>query len=139
MGKINTARVLLGGLLAGLIIDIGEYILNDPILGKRWEAAMQSLNRSPIGAQGIIGFVLLGFVLGILCVWLYAAIRPRYGAGPKTALCAGLAAWAFASFYPTIGMMGLGLFPRHVLLIAVIWTLVEVPIATVIGAWLYKE
>jgi hypothetical protein len=28
MGKINLARVFLGGLLAGLIINIFEYVLN---------------------------------------------------------------------------------------------------------------
>jgi hypothetical protein len=137
MGSINTARVLLGGLLAGLIINAGEYILNDRILD--WKPVMQTINRPAIGSQAIIWFVVLGFVLGILCVWLYAAIRPRYGVGPKTAICAGLAAWAFAYFYPTVGMIGLDIFPRQMMLTALVWGLVEVPLATVLGAWLYKE
>ena len=34
MGKINMTRVILGGLLAGLVINIGEFILNDTILGE---------------------------------------------------------------------------------------------------------
>src|SRR5207249_3963498 len=38
-------------------------------------------------------FLAWGFLVGIFAVWLYAAIRPRYGAGPKTALCAGAAVW----------------------------------------------
>ena len=33
------------------------------------------------------------FLIGLFAGWLYAAIRPRYGAGPKTALCAGLFVW----------------------------------------------
>ncbi len=28
MGRINLARVLVGGLMAGLIINVGEFILN---------------------------------------------------------------------------------------------------------------
>ncbi len=35
MGKINMARVILGGLLAGLIINVGEFVLNEPILGEQ--------------------------------------------------------------------------------------------------------
>ena len=34
-------------------------------------------------------FVIWGLFVGIFPVWLYAAIRPRYGAGLKTALGAG--------------------------------------------------
>jgi hypothetical protein len=41
-------------------------------------------------------FVLWGFLVGIFAVWLYAAIRPRYGDGPKTALCAGAVVWVWA-------------------------------------------
>ena len=33
MGKINLGRVLLGGLLAGLILNIGEFVLNEKVLG----------------------------------------------------------------------------------------------------------
>ena len=29
-------------------------------------------------------FTVWGFLVGIFAVWLYAAIRPRYGAGAKT-------------------------------------------------------
>ena len=38
-------------------------------------------------------FVAMTFVLGILLVWLYAAIRSRYGPGPKAAVVAGLFGW----------------------------------------------
>ena len=49
--------------------------------------------------------------LGIAAVWLYAAIRPRYGAGPRTAVIAGLAVWVMADLWSGIylgmGFMGL--------------------------------
>ena len=32
-------------------------------------------------------------------VWLYAAIRPRFGPGPKTAICAGLIVWGLSYLY----------------------------------------
>jgi hypothetical protein len=34
MGKINYGRVVIGGLLAGLIISVAEYVLNEIVLGR---------------------------------------------------------------------------------------------------------
>src|SRR5262249_61502207 len=91
MGKINWGKVVLGGLLAGVIIDVVEGILEGVILGPEWRQAMQALGH-PLQETGanITLHVLLGFAYGLVALWLYAAIRPRFGAGPKTALDAGL-------------------------------------------------
>ena len=40
MGKINWTRVILGGLVAGLIINVFEWLLNGVIIAKDMEAAM---------------------------------------------------------------------------------------------------
>ena len=63
------------------------------------DAAVRALGRE-VGGGALLMFLAWGFLVGIFAVWLYAAIRPRYGAGPKTALCAGAAVW------------GLGYLPR---------------------------
>ena len=139
MGKINMGRVILGGLLAGLVINVSESILNVGILAKENEDALKALNRPPIGNEAVTFLVILGFVLGILAVWLYAAIRPRFGAGPMTAVCAGLTVWALAYLYPSGGMMGLKIFPNGLIFWGLIWGLFEMPIAALVGAWVYKE
>lgn len=139
MGKINVGRVLLGGLLAGLIINIGEFILNEPILGQEWATTMQSLNRPVVGGGAMGVFVVMGFILGIGTVWTYAAIRPRMSPGPKTAVCAGLLAWFFAYFYPSAFFVATDLFPTKLIAISLVWGLVELPVAAVAGAWPYKE
>lgn len=139
MGKINMGRVILGGLLAGLVMNIGEFVLNEPILGRDWATAMESLNRSAMGSGAIAIFTVMGFLLGIAAVYLYAAIRPRLGSGPKTAVCAGLLVWFFVYLYPSVGAIGMDLFPTRLLVIGTVWGLFEIPIATVLGAWLYKE
>ena len=36
MARINTRGLVVGGLVAGLIINISEYILNEPVLGAAW-------------------------------------------------------------------------------------------------------
>ena len=139
MGQISMGRVALGGLLAGLIINIGEFVLNEPILGAQWAAAMEALGGSAPGGSAIAIFVVGGFILGISMIWLYAAIRPRLGAGPKTAACAGLLVWFFAYLYPSAGFLVMGILPANLIVTSVMWGFFELPIAGVIGAWLYKE
>ncbi len=139
MGKINAGRVILGGLLAGLVMNVGEYVLNGVILHDDWDSAMRSLGKQPIGGQAIAVFLALGFLVGIVAVFVYAAIRPRFGAGAKTAIWAGLIVWALTSLFTAIGQWPTGIFPTKLLLVPLVWELIQNPIATVAGAWLYKE
>ena len=136
---INWARVFAGGLLAGLVINIGEFVLNEPILGAEFAEVMASMNREPPGSGAIMIFVIMGFAIGILAVWLYAAIRPRFGPGARTAVCAGLTVWALGWLVPNISFAAMGLMPAKLLVIATVWSAVEVTLATVAGAWLYTE
>jgi hypothetical protein len=136
---MNMARVILGGLAAGLVINIGEFILNVGILGSSMESAMARLNLPPVGGSAMAMFVILGFALGIATVWLYAAIRPRYGIGPRTALCAGAMVWFLAYLYPSVGMAAMGMFSTNLILVGVVWGLAEILVAAMAGAWLYTE
>ena len=140
MGKINLARVIIGGLLAGLIINIGEFILNGAILATRWDDALKARNLPPMGgAKEMAYFIVISFAIGLVMIWVYAAIRPRLGAGPKTAICAGLVVWALAYLFPSAGEVAMQLFPRRLLFYGTLWGLFELPIAGLVGAWLYKE
>ena len=58
---------------------------------------------APLGAAQIALFNAMGFLVGIAIVWMHAAIRPRYGAGPRTALCAAAATWFLPYALPSIG------------------------------------
>jgi hypothetical protein len=139
MSGINLARVVLGGLVAGLVINIGESLFNGWLFAADMEAAMARLNLPPVGVGAISVFLALGFALGIATVWLYAAIRTRFGPGVNTALCAGATVWFLAYVYPSIGFAVMGLFPTRLVLIGMIWGLGEVLLGSVAGAWLYQE
>ena len=136
---MNGKRIVLGGLLAGLIINIGETILNIPVLGAQMEEAMRRLNLAPVGGGAISIFVVGAFVLGVLLVWLYAAIRPRFGPGARTAMLAGLIFWILAYVWPAVGNGAMGIVPVKLLTVASLWGLVEVMIAALAGAAVYKE
>ncbi|MFN2386317.1 MAG: hypothetical protein ABR576_08535 [Thermoanaerobaculia bacterium] len=140
MGKINWGRVILGGIVAGIVINLSEWILNEFVMKEKWVAAMSALGKTgAMTTNQIIVWNIWGFLAGIGAVWLYAAIRPRYGPGAGTAVKAGIAVWFFAHLLAAIVMMNLGLFPRDLMMIPLVWTLVETILATVAGAWVYKE
>ena len=139
MAHINLKGVVIGGLLAGLIINISESILNIPVLGAQMEAALRALNLPPVGNGPIVVFLVGGFALGLILVWLYAAIRPRFGAGPKTAIIAAIVLWFLAYFWPSLGMGLMGFMPMKLLSVGVVWGLAEVIIAALAGGAVYKE
>jgi hypothetical protein len=139
VASINTRGLLVGGLVAGLVINISEYILNEPVLGADMAAVMAARNLPPVGGSAIAVFITLGFVLGVLLVWLYAAIRPRFGAGPRTAVIAGVVVWFLAYTYGSIFMGTVGMFPQHLLLFSLAWGLVELIVAALVGGRLYSE
>jgi hypothetical protein len=139
MGKINYGRVVMGGLLAGVIISVGEYLLNEIVLAEQMAAVTTNLGLAVPGGGEIAGFVAITFVLAIALVWIYAAIRPRFGAGVKTAIIAGVVTWLIGSCLPTTGFTIMGVLPTDLAVIGCLWGLVEIVIAAVAGAWVYKE
>jgi len=139
MSKINVGRVLLGGLLAGLVINIGEIILNAFLLQPRLKEELSLRNLAEPGGNTIAIFVILVFLGGIAIVYLYALIRPRLGPGVKTAICAGLIAWFFVFFYVGLANLAMGMWSAGLTLSGIVWGLIEFPLGAVAGAWLYKE
>ncbi len=140
MSKINWNGVILGGILAGIIIDVGEFLLHGVVLGPEWREVMEALGRPLQETVGnMLFYVVLGLGYGMLAVWLYAAIRPRYGAGPRTALYAGVGVWLLGYLLPTLVWVPMGLFPGRLLRIALLGGLAEILVATLAGDWLYKE
>jgi len=139
MGNINLGRVVLGGIVAGIIVNAFEFVLNGVLLANQWTDLMASINRPVLGVREIVHFNIFGFAMGLVAVWTYAAIRPRFGAGPRTALYAALLTWVtgyvFVDLTPTI----MGVFPMSMTWMLIGVGLVEIVGATLVGAWLYKE
>jgi uncharacterized membrane protein len=138
MGKVNLSRVILGGIVAGIIVNVSEGLLHNMVMKTQFEEALKALGKTPPhSGTALFWWLVWGFIMGITAVWLYAAIRPRYGPGPATAARAGIAAWILSCVLMTIAMANLDLFPFNPLVL--VWTLVEAIIATIAGAALYKE
>ena len=140
MGKINWIRVLIGGLVAGVVTNVLQFaawaVLGRPRLSATLAALGHPLKET---AGTTVLWVVLSFLLGILFVWLYAAIRPRYGGGPRTAAVAGVAAGVLL-LVPDIGWGSiLTAIPARVWAIDAGSDLVMAVVATLLGAWISKE
>jgi hypothetical protein len=139
MKKINLGRVLLGGLIAGVVLNIGESLLNGVVLANDMKAEFDKLRLPPPGGDFIAKAVVATFILGIVIIYIYAAIRTRFGPGVKTAIYAGLFAWFCVYVYVGVIQTGLGFVSAKLALIGAVWGLVEYAAGAVAGAWLYKE
>lgn len=137
--KINVGRVLLGGLVAGIILTVGEMVLNDVVLRTQMKAFFTTHNFTEPAPSFMFVAIGLTLLLGIVIVFGYASIRARFGPGPKTAIIAALFAWFGVYLYS--GMINGMLFgvPTNMILLVLAWGLVEYIIAALAGAALYKE
>ena len=139
---IDTGKVVVGGLAGGVVIAILDFVVNGLILAEQNAAALAALN--PALAENletsapIAGFIVIDLLFGILLVWTYAAMRPRFGPGPKTAALAGVQVWLVALLvYAAMAFMGI--WTWGYLIAGAIASLVMVIIGANVGALLYKE
>jgi hypothetical protein len=137
MGRINVKGVIIGGLVAGLVLNVIDYLAYGVWLAPDL-AAMQQPGAPDINSL-IPLFVVLDFVYGIALIQLYAAIRPRFGAGPATALKAGIFVWVLVGLLHAIGEAPMGHMPQRLYVIGTLVALVEFPLAAVAGARFYQE
>jgi hypothetical protein len=122
-----------------VVLNVVDWLLYGVLLAKDYAAAMQALGKQGSMDNLIPWFVFLDFVYGIALLWVYAAIRPRFGAGVKTGVIAGLAVWFFIAFLHALGEAPMQLFPQRLYAIGVVVALFQYPIAAAVGAYLYKE
>jgi hypothetical protein len=115
---------------------VGNTLLADDFSAN---AARLGLDAAAMEAPRTIAtWVVVDFLMGILVVFTYAAIRPRFGGGPKTAVLGGAVIWLAVSLvlygFSVMGMMDMPLYWK-----ATAISLVNVLVGSVVGGWIYKE
>ena len=94
---INTQKVIVGGIAAGVVVGAIDFVVNGILLAEQNEAALNALNpdlAANMEGGAFIAFGVVSVLLwGILIAWTYASMRPRYGEGAKTAVMAALQLW----------------------------------------------
>jgi hypothetical protein len=140
MAKINLGKVIAGGLAAAVVLIVVDYLVNGVWLAARWGVQTAKLNPSlnMMSTNSIAGYVVMDFILAMMIVWLYAAIRPRFGPGSRTAMLAALYVWAIAAVFNAMFVVG-GMYSLRLICVSLAGTLVGMLAAGYVGGMMYKE
>lgn len=141
MSAINTGKVLVGGLVAGLVYNALDMATGMVIMLEEFRANTQRLGLDPAAQESgaaMAVWIAIDFLLGILVVWTYAAMRPRFGPGPKTAVLAGLVPYVAVTLL-MFGFTHGGLFTMSIWVKMTIISLITMSVGAIAGAWVYKE
>ncbi|MDQ6718421.1 MAG: hypothetical protein M3Z17_08765 [Gemmatimonadota bacterium] len=140
--KINWSKVLMGGLIAGVVLIAIDLVVQTYLLGPKSVAELDAfkpgLGSSMTQGNGLVIYIVLDAIFGVLLVWLYAAIRPRFGPGAATAVKAAVAAWIVQciAYY---GWLQMGMFSAGLWWSFAIAGLVGLVLASCAGARFYSE
>ena len=141
MNRIKVGRMIISGvivLIVFLVVEIvieqlvGRYLFTGII--EEWFEVLTIQDWTITNHVLNIAIVLAS---SIMVMWLYAALRPMFGVGTKTALIASFFVLTFIFAY-AINETNLGLYPIQVTLIQLFYWVVELPIAVVAGAFYYE-
>jgi len=141
MGKISGWRVLLGGLFAGAILLLGQGLLFAKLLVPQSAGLIKdNLWLADAASGGAVWVMIVSDLLtGVLIAWLYAAVRPRLGAGLMTAIIVGLAAWCLMFLQGWVPEYAWAPRLRETVPLQALVSLVLYLLAASVAAWLYSE
>jgi hypothetical protein len=139
---INTSKVITGGIVAGIIMNLSGFVVQGMLLGKRMEAEMlavaPSLQGKGMGSGAMAGRILTQFAIGILLAWLYAAMRPRFGPGMRTAIMAAIPVWVCGFLFYLDWLYMEMMTPVTYAIVSVVMAITLVIAAAIAGA-MYRE
>ena len=142
MNKIKVNRLLLAGLVTLLTFIAVEFVVESlicrPLFGRAIQEWHQTLNLAAWGMGHTVLNILIALVNCTLLTWLYAALRPMFGVGVRTALAASAFALFFIAAF-AVNSVNMGIYPLRVALIELGYQLVELPVAIVAGALVYER
>ena len=138
--SINMSRVVQGGLIAGVVINVLSMVNNSFIVGSTILSEQQAGHflEQPRFAF-LPAWLLVMFLVGIGLTWLYAAARPRFGPGPGTALAVGLIAGLLAGVPDNLANAAWSTGGGYLGVAWMVERVVTYAIGTLVGAWWYRE
>jgi hypothetical protein len=138
---MSLMRIVVAGLLAGLVLNIGEGVLHGVVLAAPTAEAMTALGRTGTGSPaGLAMLFAITFVQGIIGIWLYVLLAMRGVTRGRAAIVAGLTLWVLSAVYAAVYFSAgfPGVMPAGVIWLPVVWGLVEFPLAIFVGALVCK-
>jgi hypothetical protein len=137
---MNYSRILIGGVAAGIVLVVVNFLTGSLVLRERYELLEQGGVLRPEPRLPFFPLYVLGmFAVGALLVWLYAAVRPRPDAGPHSAIGAGLTVGLISGVPGNFSQFCWSHVGGYVSLWWALSWVVGRLLATIAGAWVYRE
>lgn len=132
----------MGGVVAGIVIILLN-ILAQFVLGEGVQQEMNawlpgSADRMTMSIAATVAGIVMKFIIGIILVWFYAAVRPRFGAGPRTAFYVAVCVWILGAIFFSDFLL-LGMISIFSYVILEVMQFLSFLVATLVGAWIYTE
>lgn len=116
-----------------------DFVITQYLMANEFASILTRLNVDEATAQSWIPlFALADFVWGFLLVFTYAAIRPRFGPGPRTAIIGGVMVWLSLAIGVLI-LLAIGLHTPQSYFKSAALYLVSAVASSLVGAALYRE
>jgi hypothetical protein len=80
-----------------------------------------------------------GFVMGVLTVWLFAAIRPRFASRPKAVMSAAIAIWIPGYCLGLLAPFMFGILPAGLVFPSMAGGLIELILGASMGGLIYAD
>jgi len=141
MKDVNWGRFVLGALIVAAICFVSDGFLHQRVINDQWHALIDTLGVSirEHGGWTALYFVIFELGRGLLTLFVYVLLRPRLGAGPLTAVWAGVTAWFAYSLTGPVQFIPIGFFSAELWLGAAGYQLVASIIGAIAGAAAYRE
>jgi hypothetical protein len=137
---MNIGKIILGGIVAGIIYFAGDGVVHGALLKPHWTQVLGAIGVNPQQAlESPAYFAPYDLLKGLLVVWLYASIRPRFGPGPKTAALAGLAVWFATIPVPMLGLLPMKFFGANFVVLWALYAIIPMVLGALVGGWIYRE
>ena len=141
MASINWFRLILGGLVAAIMMFFADGFIHERLVSADWRAVYDGLRAAEPDAHGssMVYFGLYELGRGLIAMLFYATMRTHFGAGPKTAVLAGIASWIAFSLTGPAQFIPLGFFSNALWMKVGALHLVTSIVSTIVGAAIYKD
>lgn len=141
MPRINWGRLILGGVVAAIIMFFTDGFIHERLVRADWAAVYAGLKAAEPEPHGssMAYFAMYELGRGLIAMLLYATMRTHFGAGPKTAVLAAIAAWIAFSITGPAQFIPLGFFSTALWMKVGAMHLVTTILATITGAAMYKD
>jgi hypothetical protein len=142
MKNLNIVRLLLAGLVSGIIIYGFEAVTNGVILGhdwKLWSAFATRVFEMPDEGLSLALWAGQALIAGWVGTFVFAAIKDWVGVRPRAAYMSGLIVWATGWLGLSLDNLAVGVVPAKMVFDNLLAALLGCLIGQMVASFIYKD